>query len=633
MFFLAFFFFHFGHPSFSGQTDLNVTNYGGRGDAVQFWVCTRSNSVVVTTTNQLSSSDIGKTVEVFGVGTRTHGMNSRGVVGYGNQDLIAVITNVAAATNIYISLPCQLTTNNTFATYGTDNTPAFSKAIAACSGYPNATINIPNGTYLLLPTWHATDAYAYASIVIHRGGLHFVGESRSRTVLLSRGAWMIKDSHDGTPYDGYPFRGFLFEICAPISNNNPSSIENLTMDGGVLQGNTPIHGIQANPVDGQGWDQQHSAYLTCDEGNRTGTATHQALANVIVVHWRGEMLKSIDQNTNGNMTIENSSFIDGNATALNIFMSQVVSNCLFNNLFQTAEIYQSYYTNTSYFVDNFVTNITYNGWAWNGGLPTSPPYLMQSNTFYFNAYGMNGIQTTPGANISILNNRIHCAAYMTVFAIGTAGSQGSFVNSNIVISGNTVYADANNSTYPGITNILTQFVTFGGPGNTSVSGLTISSNTVISRIVQRILNQGAYSSGVQYFDNNIIDTSAGFNMADGEPMVLIQSNDTYTAANLFGSSGTTNLISYANGPLHPTPYVQSGTVFVLQDTNAHQIPAGAWMSFDNRTNTQGTNYFVYPSQSRGDCLTVLKGRTLTFHWNGSGWTTNILSPAIRNFFN
>ncbi len=602
------------------QTSLNVTNFGAIGDAVQFSVNTVSNSVVVSAagTNSFSPADVGKVIEVFGVGTQTYGTNSQGVLGYGNQDLIATITNVVSATNIYISLPCQLTTTNTFATYGTDNTPAFSNAVVACSSYTNAIINIPQGTYLCMPTFCSNNtSYAFGSILIHRGGLEFAGAGQTNSILLSRGAW--QDQPTNAMYAGSAFRGFLIELCAPITNNYPLIFENLTLDGGVSQGNTSVHGIKANPVDGKGWDQQHSAFLAFDSGDRTGTAVRQMFTNVTVQHWRGEMLKSIDQNTNGNMTIENCSFIDGNATALNIFMSQVVSNCLFNNLFQTAEIYQSYYTNTSYFVDNFVTNITYNGWAWNGGLPTSPPYLMQSNTFYFNAYGMNGIQTTPGANISILNNRIHCAAYMTVFAIGTAGSQGSFVNSNIVISGNTVYADANNSTYPGTTNVLTAFVGFGGPGVTSVSGLTIASNTVIAGTVQDILNQGAYSSGVVFSNNAIIGASAGFDMNAGNPMIFIQTNNTYTPRQLNGNHGTTNVVSYGGGPLHPTQYVQSGATFVLQDTNTAQIPIGAQIFFDNSTNTGGTNYFICPSQSGGDNVVVSKGQTISFVWNGKAW--------------
>ena len=60
---------------------------------------------------------------------------------------------------------------------------------------------------------------------------------------------------------GYVWRGFLFDFRAPITNDFPVSFENLTMDGGVQQGNTSIHGIIANTVDGLGWDQTHDAIV------------------------------------------------------------------------------------------------------------------------------------------------------------------------------------------------------------------------------------------------------------------------------------------------------------------------------------------------------------------------------------
>ena len=619
---LAALFVLFPASGFAAAANLNVLNFGAKGDAVQFWVGTTSNSVVVTTTNQLSSADIGKTMELFRVGTQTTGINFSGVQGTNNQDMIAVITNVVGGTNVFLSLPCQVTTN-AFATYGTDNTPAFSNAIAACSGYTDATINIPDGKYLFMPTFHNSDGYAYASVIIRRGGLHLVGQSQTNTILLSRGAWMIKNTQNGTPWDGSAFRGFLFQICAPITNDYPLSIENLTMDGGVLQGNTPCHGISVNPVDGNGWDQQHSAYLTIDKGNGncSGTVTHQILTNVTLAHWRGEIVKSIDMNTNGNIAIYNCSFLDGNATALNIYPTLDCRYCLFSNLFQVAEIYQLYYRSPAYFMNNFVTNITGNGWAWNGGVWSAPSFTMQSNTFYFNGYGQNAIQTLPAANIYILNNQIHCAAYMSVFVIGAMGSQGTVENSNIVISGNSVYADAANFTYPGIQGILSKFVTCGGPGITGVAGLTVFGNTVTASTVNSVVQQGSNATAVRFSNNAIIDSTASFDVSSGNPMVLIETNNTYTPFNLSGTLGSNNLVSYGSGPLKVSKSIRTGMVFVLQDSNSNQIPAGAWMKFDNRGNTQGSNYTVYLSQSMGNSVTVTSGQVLSLYWNNGGWTT------------
>lgn len=605
------------------QFSLNVTNYGAAGDAVQFYVNTVSNSSVVTTTSPLSGADIGKTIEIFGCGTQTFGINSYGGIN-GNQDLIATITNVVNGTNIYISFLPQVTTNNVFATYGTDNTPAFSNCIAACSGYTNAVINIPNGEYLLMPTWHTTDGYAYASVIIRRGGLHFVGESQTNTVLLSRGAWRLENF---PPYGQVAVRGFLCEIVSPITNDYPFSIENLTLNGGVQQGNTIFQGETVNIVDGLGWDQQHSAYLTTDiAGYNSGGLTHQVLTNVTVQHWRGEMLKSIDSNTNGNIAIYDCTFFDGNATADNIFTTAIDCRyCTFNNLFQIAEVYQSYnISGTQYFMYNFATNITYNGFAWNGGLPWNPPFIMESNVFWFNGYGHNAIETEPGCNISILNNQIHCASYMTVFDIGAAGSQSLYpnaINSNITISGNSIYADANNSIYPGNTGIIGTFVSFGGPGITGIAGLTICSNTVTANTINSILYQGPNSTNVQFYNNTFNDSLAGFYMYNGEPMVLIQTNNIYTPF-VTDAPQSSNLISYASGPICLTPYVQTGAIFILQDTIASQIPSGAYLRFDNSINSQGAYYTVYLSQSSSNHVIVTNGEVFTAYWSQNGWSTN-----------
>ncbi len=603
------------------QSSLNVTDYGAVGDAVQLNVNTTAGSPLVTTVNQLSSADIGKSIEVFGVGMQTIGINSYGVNSTNNLDLIAVITNVLNGTNIYISTVPQATILNAFATYGTDNTPAITNAIAAAG--TNAIIHFPNGTFLCMPTVQTPGvAYSLAAICLHRGGLHFLGSGS--TILLSRGAFHPEDFTAWGWGSNSPARGYLFEVVAPIANDLPIIVDNLTLDGGIQQGNTSVHGNYVNNIDGQGWDVGHCAWVCTDNGNNTGTATHQVFTNVTVQHWRGEMFKSIDQNNNGNISIHNSSFIDGNATALNIYGSWDVTSNQFVNLFQTAEYFQSYYTNTSYFQNNLVTNITGNGWACNGALASSPPFIIRSNTFYFMGYGNNGIQTAPGANISVLNNQIYCADYMTAFSIGVAGSQGTFINSNILISGNSIYAS----------NKLTAVVS-GGPGNTgfggsgiyAVNGLTISSNIVTifntgSGEVVNIISQQGGSTNVRFYDNTINSVLGKYNIGSGQPMALIETNNVYSADQLFGNTGTTNLISYGGGPVYPTMYVQTAANFVLDDSTPSQIPAGAYLRFDNSVNTQGSYFYIYPSTSLASSITVTNGQVITFNWSGKAWTTN-----------
>jgi hypothetical protein len=592
------------------QSVLSVTDFGAAGDAVQFYANTKAGSPLVTTTNIFSSADIGKTIEVFKVGVQTVGINSYGVNSTNRLDLIATITNVVNGTNLYLSTPPQTAVQNTFATAGTDNTPAILKAIAAAG--TNATINFPDGTFLCMSRLHnGTDGYAMVAICLNRGGLHFTGTGH--TTLLSRGAFRPED-FSVYGWGVHPARGFLFQVVAPVTNDYPIILENLTLDGGLQAGNLDVHGIYVNEIDGLGWDVGHCAWLCFDTTAGTKvTATHQIFTNVIVQHWRGEMFKSIDQNQNGNISIHNCTFRDGCATALNIYGSWDVTSNRFENLFQVAEYYQSYYTNVSYFQNNFVTNITGNGWAWNGAQLTAPLFVMQSNVFYFTGYGNNGIQTTPGANIAVLNNEIHCADYMTAFAIGTAGSQGTVLNSNILIAGNAVFAP----------NKLAALVNFGGPGVLGVNGLTVSNNTVTATEVQNILAQGNGTATGVSFSNNTVNCAIGkFNIGGGQPMVLVGPDNTYTPAQLYGNTGTTNLVSYGSGPLYPTLYVQTAANFVLDDSSPAQIPAGAYLRFDDSVNTQGSYYFVYPSTQPCSPVTVSTGQVVTFYWTGAAWSTN-----------
>ena len=165
--------------SVQAQNTLNVTNYGAVGDAVQFFASTVSNSVVVTTTNQIPSSAIGEAIELFGCGTVTVAPNC--------QDMVATITNVVNGTNIYVSQVPKATLTNTFATYGYNNTANFQAAIAAVGKDTNDFIYIPAGTYLLLPTSYSGKynnlSYGYNSILLNRGGINFVGAGTNSTTL------------------------------------------------------------------------------------------------------------------------------------------------------------------------------------------------------------------------------------------------------------------------------------------------------------------------------------------------------------------------------------------------------------------------------------------------------------------
>jgi hypothetical protein len=611
------------------QSSLNVTDFGAIGDAGQFFVNTTAGSPMMTTVNPLSSADIGKTIEIFKVGVQTVGTNSYGVYSTNNLDLIATITNVVNGTNIFISALPQATLPNTFATYGTDNTPAIRQAIAAAG--PNATITFPNGTFLCLPSFHiGADGYTLGAICLHRGGLHFLGSGA--TTLLARAAFRPED-FSAYGWGVHPYRGYLFEVVAPVTNDQPIVLENLTLDGGLPQGNTDVHGIYVNEIDGLGWDVGHCAWLCYDSaGGATGTATHQIFTNIVVQHWRGEMFKSIDQNANGNISIHNSVFRDGDATALNIYGSWDITGNRFENLFQVAEYYQNYYTNTSYFQNNFITNITGNGWAWNGGVWTAPPFIMQSNIFYLNGTGMNAIQTMPAANICVLNNEIHCADYMTAFNLGAIGAQGSVMNSNIVIAGNSIYAPTK----------LTAVFGFGGDGINGITGLAISNNSVsVLQQIFAVIRGGPQQINVS-FNNNLINCpAAGFQTGapgkNNSAYILISTNNTYTALPIYHGSVQTNIVSYVGGPLQWLDYVPTGDTFVLDDSTPAQIPSGAYLAFDNRTNRwatynggSGGNVVIYPSCNMTTAVTLTNGSLVIFNWTGTAWTLSAANNGGAN---
>ena len=104
---------------FAGAATLNVTDFGAVGDAVQTLANTTSNSTAVTLppSNQLSGSDVGKLIELFGAGPVTSGAN--------NQDLVATIVAVTNGTNVTISVPTGRTATGVNCTYGTQNAGAF----------------------------------------------------------------------------------------------------------------------------------------------------------------------------------------------------------------------------------------------------------------------------------------------------------------------------------------------------------------------------------------------------------------------------------------------------------------------------------------------------------------------------
>ncbi len=607
----------------STNLSLNVANYGAVGDAVQLFVNTVSNSVVVTTTNQLSNADIGKVIEVFRVGTWHYGPNENGVWTNDCEDLITTVSNVVNGTNIYLAKPCLRSWANTFATYGTDNTPAFESAIAAASGHTNYTVNIPSGVFLMMPKFRtfpgpngSVKDITYSSIYLGGGGIHFVGAGEANTTLLDKGAWtLMTNAFGGTGVA----RGVLVEVASlfanPFTNDYPLSFSDMTMDGGIEQGMTRVTGYPANNITGNGWGGGHNAYQLVGADNPSGRASDQTLSNICFAHWRAEMLISTDQYKNGKMLIKNCTFYDGNATALNIYPTLDVDGCTFSNMNQIAELYQ-YWTSgtTNFFRNNYVTNLTGNGFAWNGGTGTNSPYYFQNNTAYFNNAG-SFLLTTPGDNIYIISNHITMQSGNSTFLdVGAAGYQGYYCNSNIVVSENNLTALGNS----------TVFVKIGGGPPNNVDTITICSN-ILSGFQYALYNYDYYTN-VQFYANNMGVTGI-YTPATASQFTLIRPNNLWSGIPFSDVAASTNLVSYGSWPKVKIARVSTVHAFRLEDSNASRIPVGAMVEFDNTANASAADVRVLPSQSSSNFVTVTNGTVSSFYWNGSTWTATRNAPV------
>jgi len=349
--------------------------------------------------------------------------------------------------------------------------------------------------------------------------------------------------------------------------------------------------------------------------------------NVLVQHWRGEEFKSIDNSTNGHIGIYNCTFSDGNATALNVYPAWDVRSNLFVNLFQVAEYYQQYYSYPSYFEYNVITNITGNGFAVNGGRGNNPPFYMESNVFYLS--GGNGIETEPADNLYVIGNVFtNVGNYVISFDLSAAGAQGTFYNSNIVITANTTV------------NPYLFMQLGGGSGPTdlnSVMNASISNNVFISSNpngFQLITSYGGWTRNISFTGNDcsqlinypVYVTTA----ASGNPYPFVSTNNLYWfEIPVNGALGFTVQITYKSGSRYELIYPYSTNMVIsLDDTNAIEMPAGAQMLFTNST-SNGKVVPIFPSANTNIAPIMLPYRqTVIFFWQpwASAWSTNNKPP-------
>jgi hypothetical protein len=570
---------------------LNVTNFGARGDAVQILVSTVGNSTSVVFTKPVSSSDVGKAVEIFGAGPATSGTN--------NQDYVGIIQSASGSTATVTPAPSA--TGTFLATYGTDNSTPFQNCINAASG-TNTIINIPAGTFLLLSpqvfsNFSMANAFeTHPAITLTTGGLDITGAGETNTILLGCGAWQLKGA--------WVYRGFMFACQGPVSNDYPLIFENMTLDGGVQVGYTGNGGWPADTTTGDGWDVTHDAVFDISP---TPIQSYRVFRNLHIRNWRGEQLKSGISLTDGFILITNCIISDGDASGFNFNFTHTTVNCIFSNLFQGEEFYEGYCTGTCLFANNLLTNISSHGLVINGAVSdhSPPPYIISNNVFASPsaANGTIGVATTPAQNVVIANNQF--LDYTTAIGLGIAGYQGSaYGNTNILISSN-VFNGCGNA------------VQVMGNGDNSVINATIEGN---------VMNQGGWfgygygwSTNVTFVNNVGIGLGGGglnSTMLQGQ-WYLDDISNQFPPMSYNDYVNQSNIITYAWGARAMIIASKANSVFLIDDAHPQQIPPGAVLVISNSVNYAVPLFFSSTQPTTSILLT--NGNATVCYWTNGAW--------------
>ncbi|MGH7950345.1 MAG: hypothetical protein ACREFE_00265 [Limisphaerales bacterium] len=625
------------------QTSLNVTNFGAIGDAVHFSVSTVSNSAIVEVlgTNTFTSADTNKIIEVFRAGPWLqfsndppyatmpfYGSHPGNAFVVTNQDIICYLANVSNGTNLTLSTPCGWTTN-AYCIVGTNNALAFQAAVNDASNLvangtaTNVTIHVPVGTYLLIssnalnPNYVMTSIFNTATAVtISTGGITFLGDSATNTVLMDCGAGMEHILNSTYPYNslGYfnPLRGNLFFCSGPVTNSQyPLEFENLTFDGGLTNGQQSYSYYDLHEGNGDGWDSTHDALLDIGAGQMNQV---KVFANCIFQHWRGEILKSVtgSGSTNTYIDITNCVFNDGNASCFNFSFAHRIENCQFYNIEQLTEFYESYATGPSFFDNNFWSNNFNGGIVINGSRTNANPYpyTIANNTGYIPS-GSFAVLFTPAENVTVVSNTfINGTVGIFFTGSGLQPSDGTASSiSNILIADNDfngTYLPISMDGYPAYDVLITN-----NTASTTylfIMGAWFKTNIVM---IGNTCPAYPYSVGItngSYF----VDVSNNFGAYYGD--------STYSAL--------TNSISYQFGRYHAF-YAASNSVYYLDDSHPNLIPPGAVMRI-KRASGQYPGPLTIPVYSSSKLsstgkISLSTGQSVTYEWTNGSW--RLINPS------
>jgi hypothetical protein len=583
---------------------LNVVDFGARGDAVQTLANTVSNSTRVTLahTHRLSGADVGKLIELFGVGPATSATN--------NQDLIATIVSVDDATSVTISKPASATATRINCTYGTQDAMAFQNCVNACQG-SNDVITIPAGAYLMVPPQILSINFEMTSsstlcpaVSISRGGIKFLGDTPKDTVLLGNGAWILSN--------GFVQRGIIIGCVGPVTNNAPLVFQNLCFNGGVQVGNLGYGSGPADPVSGGGWDITHDAVVDMSE---PPYHTNKLFINCSFLHWRGEMVKSVVSWPTGFIAMINCAFYDGDGSGYNFNITpHVINGCLFSNLDMAMEYAVGPMATNSVFENNIVTN-TRIGIALCGAWTNypSPGYSIISNSISAAKYD---ICLGPARNVQIIGNTFFGG--MGGVATDSAAYQGTDINFNILAQNNQFV----NTVYP---------VAVCGAGRDLMEDMTVESNTAYG--CANFASGYGWSSNVVFTGNASLQPAVNhFGLLDssqleGQDFIDNPDNNFLWSQVNISHGRLTNIVSYVYGLRQQLNSDTSQGVCLLDTSNPQAIPPNAELMI---TNASAYPVTLYSSSSTpvGNPVTLPAGSCFAYAWTNGMWDlASGLSPG------
>jgi len=436
---------------------------------------------------------------------------------------------------------------------------------------------VPNGQYLIVPPSllssfsMSNESNVFFGFTITSAGIRFQGQDVHHTILLGNGAWQLDGSGQ------FAERGNMFDVTnpssGPVTSNLPLEFYNLTFDGGVMQGKRYTSGQYwpASPVTGDGWDLTHDVFLD------TGTAREQlykSFINCIITHWRGEMMKDTGGSGYGysNYTdptqeeindIENTSFIDGDASALNLFFTHTYNNLYVDNVAMAEEYWEGYAYGESTFLNSTIINAgIYNlQQMGNAGITVDGAELSDENTSYRienNTFDglFYGIYITPGAHLTIRDNRF--LGGVGGVEADDAGYEGGDYEQDFLIEQNYLNGGMSvpigiNGTYQGLNTGITVRHNIGAGGGSYTMSYDIYSNNYGGVSISNTSQAQSYQPEVINDDGSNV---YGFLTQNGGQT----------------SYGASDVLTYASGTRHQITWNNGTDPWELDDSQPSTMP-------------------------------------------------------------